>query len=126
MPPPVKNAELSVKTVVAGNRISNIQIICSRTGVQQIAAFDYSEFKKSVSNSRGNLFLQQWLKNLVVNMGYSNVQEVLWFLMTVLNEKFGLKAETGKFIQLNFVNYLTELERTITKILMDKALEQVK
>ncbi|MFC1556983.1 hypothetical protein ACFL6I_09920 [candidate division KSB1 bacterium] len=121
----VKSSRIIVKSTISKSRVLELNIICARTNAKQGAVINVFEFQKYTGKKQAGPFLQRWVKNVVSHMPYSNIQEIIWFLSSILNEKFGLPSETGKYLKTNFLPHLGELDKTINHYVIEKALEQI-
>jgi len=118
-------ATLSVKTVLSSNRIITMEVSCRRHDLAQGAVIDITQLQKIATADQRSSFLQRWLKNAVKHAKYESIPEVMWFIMSVLNSKFGLPPEVSAYLKRNFIGHVTELDKTLEKNLIEKALEQV-
>ncbi|MFC1477653.1 hypothetical protein ACFL6L_04205, partial [candidate division KSB1 bacterium] len=123
----VNNAELIIQSTISSEhkRVKEIHVICRKKGDPKGASINIKQFETIKDNSKAQSLMQQWLKNIIPVIGFGNIQEVLWFLMSILNEKFGLAREIDRYLRNNFTDHLIEFDRTITKFVIEKALEKV-
>ena len=118
-------SNITVKTLLTGNRITDVQISCLKEKQKKGSVINVAEFQKSVANKEGDAFLQQWLKAANNQINFSNVQELIWFLMSILNDRFGLSEGLTKYLKDRFVIHLANLDKSLTQYVIEKALESL-
>ncbi|MFC1553995.1 hypothetical protein ACFL7D_05125 [candidate division KSB1 bacterium] len=119
------NSAFHAKILLSNGRITDVQITAGIPDTKNSAIININEFLKSGDSKSKDAFLQLWLKNANKYIKFTNVQELLWFLSTVLNERFGLPDGVSKYLKDRFVKYLNELDSNLTKYVIEKAVENI-
>lgn len=119
----IKSGAVRVKTLMSNARVSDVRISCLIKGGKRGVMVSVAEFQKIVANKQAEDYLQRWLKNANKQLEFSNIQEINWFLMSVLNDRFGLPGAVSRFLRGRFVIHLFELSKNLTKYIIEKALE---
>ncbi len=117
--------DVVVKTLLTNERISDVQVTIKKTGVSRGGTINIIEFQKSVASGQGEAFLQRWLKGAIKHTKFNNVQELVWFMIGITNDRFGLPEGVSRYLAGKFVNQLNELDKFLTKFVIEKALESV-
>ncbi|MCP4723830.1 MAG: hypothetical protein GY863_02280 [bacterium] len=121
-----KKSVISIKTLLTNDRITDVQVTVAKSGKTQGATLNVTEFQKSVTAKQGEAFLQRWLKTAIKHVQLNNIQEVIWFLASVLNDRFGLPEGVSRYLSTRLVDHMNGLDRFLTKFVIDKAVENVK
>ncbi len=121
-----KGSVLNIKTLLSNDRITDVQVSVGKAENSQGAALNITEFQKSVSAKQGDAFLQRWLKSAIKHVKLNNIQEVIWFIASVMNDRFGLPEGVSRYLSTRLVDHLNELDKFLTKFVIDKAVENVK
>jgi len=119
----IKSGVVRVKTLMSNTRILDVQISCLIKGGKRGVMVSVAEFQKIVANKQTEDYLQRWLKSANKQLGFENIQEINWFLMSVLNDRFGLPGSVSRFLRGRFVIHLFNLSKNLTKLIIEKALE---
>lgn len=119
------NTVISVKTLLSKDIISDVQILCIKKGNKKPALINIAEFQKSIENDKHDSFMQKWLKSANRQVGFSNVQEFIWFLQSVLNDRFNLPEGVSNYLNKRFVAHLLTLDKNLASYVIEKALESV-
>ncbi|MFC1564082.1 hypothetical protein ACFL6G_04050 [candidate division KSB1 bacterium] len=121
-----KKMTLIMKILLVNDRIIDVQVTISKSAKSQGATLNINEFQKSVSSKQGEAFLQRWLKSAVKNTRFNNLQELIWFFAAISNERFGLPDGVSRYLVTRLIDHMIELDRFLTKFVIDKAVESVK
>jgi len=119
----IKLGVVRVKTLMSATRVTDVQIACSKIGSKRGVIINVAEFQKIVANKQTDVYLQRWLKSANKQLGFSNIQEINWFLMSVLNDRFRLPGASSRYLRGRFVIHLINLSKNLTKYIVEKALE---
>jgi hypothetical protein len=118
-------AAILVKILLANDRIGDVQINCVKKGESFGAIINVAEFIKAAATNQSESYLQRWLKTANKQLMFGNIQELLWFLIGVLNDRFGLPIGVSNYLKKNFIQYLLELDKSLAEYVIEKALENI-
>jgi len=116
---------VAVRTEITHNKMTDMQVTCTDKQAKQGAGINIFELRKMTQDEKKFTYLQRWLKKAFIQMHYMNIQEVIWFLQGVLNERFGLPDEISNLLSTHFIQLLKDFDRSINKAVIEKALEKV-
>jgi len=116
---------IMIKILLANERIADIQINCIKKGELYGAMINIAEFQKSAAANQGEAYLQRWLKTANKQLEFANIQESIWFLIGILNDRFGLPVGVSNYLKKNFVQQLIELDKNFAQYVIEKALENL-
>ncbi len=119
------DSEITVKTLLTTNKITDVVINCSKKKLKRGAEISIGEFLNNVANGKGDIFLQHWLKRTNKQLSFSNIQELIWFMMSILNDRFGLSEGLSKYLKDRFVKHLINLDKSLTNYVIEKTLESM-
>ncbi|KPK89025.1 hypothetical protein AMJ80_10350 [bacterium SM23_31] len=120
----VESGVIRVKTMLFNNRVTDVQIACLKIGSTRGVMVSVAEFQKTVAVKQTDASLQRWLKSANNQMGFPNIQTLNWFLMSVLNDRFKLPEGVSNYLKGRFVIHLINLDKNLTKYIVEKALEE--
>lgn len=117
--------EISVKTSLDKDKITDVEILFLKKSSKKPSVFSIGEFLKAIEDNQKDAFLQHWLKSANKQAKFTNVQELIWYLQSILNERFNLPEGIANYLDKRFVQHLIELDLNLTKYVIEKALENV-
>lgn len=118
-------SEISVRTSLDKDKITDVEILCLKKGNKKPSVFSVEEFLMAIEKNQKDVFLQHWLKSANKQVKFTNVQELIWYLQSILNERFNLPEGVANYLDKRFVQHLIELDLNLTKYVIEKALENV-
>ena len=84
---------------------------------------DIFEFNGLKASHQEKQYIQSRVKSLATFFGFSNFYEALWFLAEILTREHNVPKYIYDYLEENLLNYLNELDETLTKFLAMKALK---
>ncbi|MFC1725127.1 hypothetical protein ACFL4T_05845 [candidate division KSB1 bacterium] len=84
---------------------------------------DMVEFNNLRETHQEKQYIQSRVKSLATFFGFSNFYEALWFLTEILTREHNVPKYIFDYLEENIINYLNELDATLTKFLAMKAIK---
>jgi len=121
-----KGTNISVKSISEESKIANVLITFTNPDSKNKEFILDLHSVIELINSDLNAEVQKILKVVNTIMEFPNFQELLWFLSHILSERCKLPLRTSEFLQKKFLTYVKNLDATISKYIIEKALSKGK